>query len=127
VGVVGGPKDLAKGRSKFIEEALRDLNPALKEDVIQVLSAWQGDLSEAKLADLVGMERAKRLVQSLGVKCNVVSFAPRHQLLPDVRRGEVFSLLGTLLRGGCSNTVEAAMNTFVHEDIKYIITAMLAA
>ena len=68
MGVVGGPKDLAKGRSKFIEEALRDLSPALKDDVMQVLNAWQGDPSEAKLTDLVGRERAKRLVQSLGVK-----------------------------------------------------------
>ena len=68
MGVVGGPKDLAKRRSKFVEEALRDLSPALKDDVIQVLNAWQGEPSEAKLADLVGMERAKRLVQSLGMK-----------------------------------------------------------
>jgi hypothetical protein len=68
LGVVGGPKDLAKGRSKFIEGALRDLSPALKDDVIQVLNAWQGDPSEAKLVNLVGMERARRLVQSLGMK-----------------------------------------------------------
>lgn len=68
VGVVGGPKDLARGRTKFIEEALKDLSPGLKDDVMQVLNAWEGDPSEAKLANLVGREKAKRLVQSFGVK-----------------------------------------------------------
>ncbi len=68
VGVVGGPKDLARGRTKFIEEALKDLSPGLKDDVMQVLNAWEGDPSEAKLANLVGREKARRLVQSFGVK-----------------------------------------------------------
>jgi hypothetical protein len=68
MGVVGGPRDLAKGRTKLIEEALRDLSPGLKDDVMQTLNAWEGYPSEAQLASLVGRERARRLVQSLGLK-----------------------------------------------------------
>jgi hypothetical protein len=68
MGVVGGPKDLGKGRTKFIEEALRDLSPGLRGDVMQVLNAWEGDPSEARLANLVGRERAEVLLRSLGVK-----------------------------------------------------------
>ena len=68
MGVVGRPKDLVGGRKRFVQEALKDLSPALRERVIGILESWEGGPSEDKLAGLMGRERAKHFIESLGEK-----------------------------------------------------------
>jgi len=66
MGVVFGPEDVLKGREWMLKKAARDLSPAHIERVKQILRAWD-DKSERKLIELLGEERAKRLLKDLGV------------------------------------------------------------
>jgi hypothetical protein len=61
-GAVFRPKDLTKGRRRIIENALNDINPDIKDGVIDLLSSWEGTASEQKLKDMVGQERAGSLL-----------------------------------------------------------------
>jgi hypothetical protein len=40
MGAVFRPKDLPRGRKKIIENAVRDLSPDVKDDVIKILDSW---------------------------------------------------------------------------------------
>ena len=68
MGVVGGPKDFVAGRRKFVEGALRDLSPGVREGVIGILKTWEGEASERKLEDLVGKERAEGIAKLIQEK-----------------------------------------------------------
>lgn len=67
-GAVFRPKDLAKGRRRIIENALNDINPDIKDGVIDLLSSWEGSPSEQKLKDMVGQERAGSLLDRIQKK-----------------------------------------------------------
>jgi hypothetical protein len=66
MGVVFGPEDVLKGREWMLKRAARDLSPAHLERVEQILHKWD-EKSERKLIELLGEERAKRLLKDLGV------------------------------------------------------------
>jgi hypothetical protein len=67
-GAVFRPKDLTKGRRRIIENALNDINPDIKDGVIDLLSSWEGSPSEQKLKDMVGQERAGSLLDRIHKK-----------------------------------------------------------
>jgi hypothetical protein len=64
-GAVFRPKDLAKGRKKIIESALNDINPDIKDRVIDLVSSWEGTASEQKLKEILGQERATSLLEKI--------------------------------------------------------------
>ena len=64
------PKDLSKGRRRIIENALNDINPDIRDGVIELLSSWQGEASEAKLKDILGQDRARLLLNRIAKKSN---------------------------------------------------------
>ncbi len=64
------PKDFPLGRKKIIEDAIKDLNPDVKNAVIKILhsSSRKGTGSEEKeqkLGEILGQEEAKRLLRQL--------------------------------------------------------------
>jgi hypothetical protein len=67
-GAVFRPKDLTKGRRRIIENALNDINPDIKDGVIDLLSSWEGAASKQKLKDMVGQERAGSLLDRVEKK-----------------------------------------------------------
>jgi hypothetical protein len=67
-GAVFRPKDLTKGRRRIIENALNDINPDIKDGVIDLLRSWEGSPSEQKLKDMVGQERAGSLLDRIQKK-----------------------------------------------------------
>lgn len=67
-GAVFRPKDLAKGRRRIIENALNDINPDIKDGVINLLSSWEGAASEQKLGKMLGQERAQSLLDRIAKK-----------------------------------------------------------
>ena len=67
-GAVFRPKDLTKGRRRIIGNALNDINPDIKDGVIDLLSSWEGAASEQKLKDMVGQERAGSLLDRVEKK-----------------------------------------------------------
>jgi hypothetical protein len=67
-GAVFRPKDLVKGRRRIIENALSDINPDIKDGVIDLLSSWEGEASEQKLKEMLGQERAGPLLDRIAKK-----------------------------------------------------------
>jgi hypothetical protein len=67
-GAVFRPKDLTKGRRRIIENALNDINPDIKDGVIDLLSSWEGTASEQKLKDMIGQERTGSLLDRVEKK-----------------------------------------------------------
>ena len=64
-GAVYRPKDLAKGHRKIIENALNDINPDIKDGVIDLLTSWEGAASEQKLKEMLGQQRAGSLLDRI--------------------------------------------------------------
>lgn len=65
MGITFRPEDLTRGRKRVLEQGLRDVSPGVRENVLRVLEAWEGKASEEKLAELVGRDKARRLVKDL--------------------------------------------------------------
>lgn len=60
------PEDVLKGRKHMLKEAARDLAPGQVERVEELLRRWD-EKSERELVELLGKERAKRLLEDLGI------------------------------------------------------------
>jgi hypothetical protein len=67
-GAVFRPKDLARGRRRIIENALNDINPDIKDGVMDLLSSWEWAASEHKLKDMLGQEGAESLLDRIAKK-----------------------------------------------------------
>ncbi|MEM2904550.1 MAG: hypothetical protein QW057_03395 [Candidatus Bathyarchaeia archaeon] len=65
MGITFRPEDLTRGRKRMLEQGLRDVSPGVRENVLRVLEAWEGKGSEEKLAELLGEDKARRLVKRL--------------------------------------------------------------
>lgn len=60
------PEDVLKGRRHLLEKAARDLGADQLERVRQLLERWD-DKARKDLFDMLGEERAKKLLKDLGV------------------------------------------------------------
>lgn len=65
MGAVFRPKDLSRGRKKIVEDAVKDLSPVAKDDVIKILRSWEGTGSEEKLKEILGKDKTKRLLKKI--------------------------------------------------------------
>ena len=65
MGAVFRPKDLSRGRKKIVEDAVKDLSPDAKDDVIKILRSWEGTGSEEKLKEILGQDKTKRLLKKI--------------------------------------------------------------
>jgi hypothetical protein len=59
------PKDLDNRYKKIIDNAIRDLSPDTKENIIKLFNTWRGSSSEKELSKLVGLEKANNLIRKL--------------------------------------------------------------
>ena len=66
MGTIYRPEDILRGRKRILERAASDLSPGQLERVRQLLKRW-GKNSERELVEILGEERAKRLLQKLGI------------------------------------------------------------
>ncbi len=65
MGEVFRPKDILKGRRRFIEEALHDLSPSIRDTVIGILESWKGEESRDKLIKILGKKNVEDILKSL--------------------------------------------------------------
>jgi hypothetical protein len=63
MGAVFRPEDLGTGYRKIIENAIRDLSPDTKDNVIKVFSSWDGTNSRKKLNEMLGFRKAEELLR----------------------------------------------------------------
>jgi hypothetical protein len=65
MGAVFGSGDITKGRKRVVENALRDIHPDVKDQIIDLLTSWEGAISEEKLKAVMGKEKAKTLLEEI--------------------------------------------------------------
>lgn len=63
MGAVFRPKDLGKSNRRVIENALKDLSPDTKDNVIKLLNFWEGKTSGNKLKQILGQNEAEELLR----------------------------------------------------------------
>jgi DNA-directed RNA polymerase subunit F len=65
MGAVFRPKDLGTGYKKIIENAIRDLSPDTKDNVIKLFESWEGTNSIERLKEILGSEKAEQLLKKI--------------------------------------------------------------
>ncbi|MEM2998655.1 MAG: hypothetical protein QW542_06885 [Thermoproteota archaeon] len=66
MGVVHRPDDILNRRRR-VEIALRDLNPGVRELVLNIVNSWKGVESIEDLKRAVGEEKAMKIVKELNL------------------------------------------------------------
>jgi DNA-directed RNA polymerase subunit F len=65
MGAVFRPKDLGRGYKKSIENALKDLSPGTRDNVIKLFNSWEGTRSKEKLNQIMSPDKAKELLKKI--------------------------------------------------------------
>jgi hypothetical protein len=65
MGAVFRPKDLGKGYKKIIENAIWDLNPDTRDNVIELFDSWQDSSSVQKLKEILGPTKAEQVLKNI--------------------------------------------------------------
>jgi hypothetical protein len=65
MGAVFRPKDLGRGYTRIIENAIRDLSPDTKDNVIKLVNSSEGTSSIEKLSEMMGPDKAKDLLKKI--------------------------------------------------------------
>ena len=65
MGAVFRPKDVPAGRRKVARESIKDLSPDTKDSVLRVIDSWEGTKSEEKLKELLGHDKAERMMKNI--------------------------------------------------------------
>ncbi|MFN2435166.1 MAG: hypothetical protein ABR515_07305 [Nitrososphaeraceae archaeon] len=68
MGAVFRPKDLGQGYKKIIENAIKDLSPDTKDNVIKVFESWEGINSKEGLKEILGPDKAEQLLKKISTK-----------------------------------------------------------
>ena len=68
MGAVFRPEDLGRDYRKMIENAVKDFSPNTRDNVIQLLYSWEGKTSGKKLAQILGQDKAEKLLKSITEK-----------------------------------------------------------
>ncbi|MCX8183771.1 MAG: hypothetical protein N3F08_05070 [Crenarchaeota archaeon] len=66
MGVVHRPDDILNRRRR-VEIALRDLNPGIRETVLNIVDSWKGGESIEDLKRVVGEEKAFKIIKELNL------------------------------------------------------------
>jgi hypothetical protein len=71
MGAVFRPKHLGRSHKKILENAIKDLSPDTKDNVIKLLDSWKGIRSKEKLKEILGQGKAEDLLKN--IKANEVN------------------------------------------------------
>ncbi|MGE5822044.1 MAG: hypothetical protein ACM31M_05615 [Nitrososphaerota archaeon] len=65
MGAVFRPKDLGKGYKKIIENAIKDLSPETRDNVIELFDSWQDTSSVQKLKEILGPTKTEQVLKNI--------------------------------------------------------------
>ena len=65
MGSVFRSKELGKGYKKIIENAIKDLSPDTRDNVIELFDSWQDTSSFQKLKDILGPTKAEQVLKNI--------------------------------------------------------------
>ena len=67
-------------RRKMVEEAIKDLSPNIKDNVLKVLDSWEGVRSEEKLKVILGQDKAQSLFKKINAIKSEISYDEQEKL-----------------------------------------------
>ena len=73
MGSVFRSEEFPSSRRKMVEEAIKDLSPNIKNNVLKVLDSWEGVRSEEKLKVILGQDKAKSLFKKINESKSEIS------------------------------------------------------
>ena len=66
------PKDFgSRDNRKIVENAVKDLGPDTKDNVIKVLNSWEGKGSATKLREILGRNKSEELLKNIAEDVNL--------------------------------------------------------
>jgi hypothetical protein len=65
MGSVFRPKDLGKGYKKMVENAIKDLSPDTRDNVMELFNSWQDTSSFQKLKEILGPIKAEQVLKNI--------------------------------------------------------------
>ena len=65
MGAVFRPKDLPAGWRKRAQDAMKDLAPDTKDNVMKLIDLWEDTKSEEKLKEILGHDKAESLLKKI--------------------------------------------------------------
>ena len=64
----------------MVEEAIKDLSPNIKDNVLKVLDSWEGVRSEEKLKVILGQVKAQSLFKKINAIKSEISYDEQEKL-----------------------------------------------
>lgn len=65
MGAVFRPEDVGRSYRRIMENAVRDLSPDTKDNVIQLFNSWEGTSSRERLNKIMGPDKADELLKKI--------------------------------------------------------------
>jgi len=84
MGAVFRSKDIGRGYKKIIENAIKDLSPDTKDNVIKIFDSWEGISSIQKLKEIMGPDKAERLLGQIRANKEVYLTDKERNALQDI-------------------------------------------
>ena len=73
MGAVFDPEDLANGRRKIFQNALKDLSPEKKDRVVEIFETWKGRASEDELQRILGSKKFEEFQEFVDISSGKLS------------------------------------------------------
>jgi hypothetical protein len=84
MGAVFRSKDIGMGHKKIIENAIKDLSPDTKDNVIKLFNSWEGIPSIQKLKEILGPDKAERLLKQIRANNKIYLTDEERDTLKDI-------------------------------------------
>jgi hypothetical protein len=84
MGAVFRSKDIGMGYKKIIENAIKDLSPDTKDNVIKLFNSWEGIPSIQKLKEIMGPDKAERLLKQIRANKKIYLTDEERDALKDI-------------------------------------------
>lgn len=84
MGAVFRPKDFGRDYNKIIVNAIKDLSPDTKDSVIKLFDSWEGVSSIQKLKEIMGPDKAERLLEQIRTSKDVDLTEEDRKALKDI-------------------------------------------
>jgi DNA-directed RNA polymerase subunit F len=65
MGSVFRPKDFSKDYKKIIENAIKDLSPDTRDNVMELFDSWQDTSSVQKLKEILGPTKTEQVLKNI--------------------------------------------------------------
>jgi hypothetical protein len=80
------PKDTDRTYRKVLENAIKDLDPDTKDNVVELLNSWQGLSSKEELSEILGRDKTEELLKNINLDEKIDLTDDERKRLRDILR-----------------------------------------